>query len=57
MSVHLVKLEAKVFLGKSESRARKAPREIEVEEVLRDIGAIWDHRDTREIWERGASVA
>jgi hypothetical protein len=54
---HLVKLEVKVFLGKSESRARKAPKEIEVEEVLRAIGEIWERLDTKEIWERRASVA
>jgi hypothetical protein len=54
---HLEKLEVKVFLGKSENRAQKAPKEIEVEEVQRAIGAIWEHQDTKEIWERRASVA
>jgi len=53
----LVKLEVKVFLGKLESRVQKGPKETEVEEVLRVIGEIWEHRDTKEIWERRANVA
>jgi hypothetical protein len=44
----LVKLEVKAFLGKSESRDQKGPKETEVEEVLRVTGEIWEHQDTRE---------
>lgn len=53
----LVKLEAKAFLGRSESRDQKGPKETEVEEVLRVIGEIWEHQDTRETWEKRENVA
>ena len=52
----LVKLEVKVFLEKSESWVQKGPKETEAEEVLRVIEEIWEHQDTRGIWERRASV-
>lgn len=52
----LVKLEVKVFLEKSERRGLKGPKETEAEEVLRAIGEIWEHQDTRGTWEKRASA-
>jgi hypothetical protein len=52
----LVKLEAKVFLEKSENRGQKGPKETEAEEVLRVIGEIWEHQDTRGTWGKRESV-
>lgn len=53
----LVKLEAKAFMGKLESRDQKGPKGTEVEEVLKVIGEIWEHQDTRETQEKRGSVA
>jgi hypothetical protein len=53
----LARQEEKAFLGKSESRDQKGPRETEAEEVLRVIVEIWEHRDTKETWEKRGSVA
>jgi hypothetical protein len=52
----LVKLEVKVFPEKSENRGQKGPKGTEAEEVLRVIGEIREHQDTRGIWEKRASV-
>jgi hypothetical protein len=53
---HLVNLEVKVFLEKSENQGQKGPKETEAEEVLRVIEEIWEHQDTRVTWGKRESV-